>query len=343
MSKEFKFIAPDIVRSSVPNLTSTYPGLVESNGFYHTESDEETKNYLGFELEQRFGGGANTLRELYSYLGTKSVSNRISYGISGDILRAVKTKVFDGCSQLLYANPHFDGGGIECVIKPCTLTAIQTLKDEFVHILNLYKNFGFTDILGGDGIHANMDLTMFGSDVATQKKNMANFLWFIFYNSEFVVDFSGRTYNSQLVADMYTLIGDTLGRNMENMKRSFLRQKDALLNAVEENSYQRFLNMTVNRDGRPCLEFRWFGSTQSGDKLLSMAEFCYAIVAYVDTVKNDNQLKLHHFCAFVKRNVKTYPHLFEDMASNVYSKEFMILQSSAPQSTRRDRITIASV
>jgi len=153
---KYKFINPEAVRKTTPALTTKHKGLVETSGFYSTEEDtDKTRHHVGLEIEQGFRPGTNCLRELDEYLGKKKDLGTSSYGIMSTMLRHVRAKVFDNCSQLLYSQPHYDGGGIECVLKPCTLSASTMLKDEFMYILGLYRSFGFSEIPGGDGRNAH--------------------------------------------------------------------------------------------------------------------------------------------------------------------------------------------
>lgn len=352
MNKEtYNYLDPKALEATPINLSEVEGLVIDNRGSYMFISleGEENPSYVGLEYESRFSPGANHSREIARYLTEKkriSFGNRpssLGYMGMNTLLSAFIPTFFSPVSPLAPTTSHRDGGGLESVFCPISMGAYKLLKNEFIRVLKLHTSLGFNDIQGGDGIHANMDLNMFGHDIDTRRETMANFFWFLFYNSEFMVEFSERKFNFQYNADMLTLLGDTLNLNPKGNRDTFLSSKNAFLDAVENGTYGRSLNMTINRDGRPAVEFRWFGSTHDPEKFMAMIEFCYAVTAFCRGKKSESTLSLQNFCSFVKANVNTYDHLFEVMRSNIYSDKYMNLATSTEQPVDRRRVTIGSM
>lgn len=305
----------------------TYPVDFEQrstgfNFFYHTDEDPENlEGVIGIELEMRFSAHMVHLRQIAKTFKEQFPKARLTY--TDDLQMLFRSKVLGG-HFLVKGSPHGDGGGTESVLHPCTFQAHKVLKEEYARILDLYRQFGFNPNQGGDGIHHYIDYKLFGDNQLDE--SMMLFLWFLFKNADFVCLLSHRQYNLSSVADMYSLLGNTLGNwTDEEFEAAFIRQKDAVLNYLrgDRQSWLRAFNISFGRDGRPACEFRWFGSTWDIDIFMMMIEFSHAIARFVATHRSLKEMELEVFCTYVRNNIEMYPHLIEELFNNEVSAPHM--------------------
>lgn len=331
------------------DLADAYEIITKKGGrFLSTENDDSSPNYVGIEYESAFSPGTVQLRKIYAWIAERpKLLKRLESltgsrkPTSGTIKNLVKTYILPQATDILMQTPHQDGGGLEAVAKPATLAAHQRLKPEYAKIIDVFKNFGFSDTEGGDGIHSNIDKTLFGADKVTRLRAFENFLWFLFFNIDFMVEFTDRKRIYQYNADLHHQMGDVfaLGSDEEILSK-FKSQKLQLLKVIENSEaaglYGRVFNMTVNRDGRPCVEFRWFGSTHNIEKFMSNIEFSFALPEFCQTIKTENLAKLSNFCTFVRSNHDKYPHLLADLMTNSYA-----IEEFAHQEQQTSRLVIS--
>lgn len=316
---------------------------------------EDQKNITGFvgpEFEGTFSNGCKSIREVIhklkdvkkAILENKVANtnyNEYSRNWADTIERLPSIAQIYTCtkyllhtsSPLIYDVPHEDGGGIECVLKPATLKAHHILKPEYERILNLYKELGFTDELPGAGLHIYIDDSLFGSTTEQINNNYTHFLWFLFKHQDEMLTISQRKYSSQLNADMYSMLGNTLG-NMsdEEYEKAFKNSKASILEALKSprKEYKRYLNISIHRDQRPASEFRWFSSTMNITIFMSFIEFGFAVPAWTHTLSDESQVSFISFCNFIKQNVSTYPHIFDYFCSLPEIQGYMNLESMLP-------------
>lgn len=318
---EIKFETPP----KAVNVSQTYDLETNKAGFYHTDNEKgDQGDYLGVEFESCFSPGTTQLRYIADWLKEKSSFKLTPMSNSNSVRAHVKDTIISQATEILMQNPHYDGGGVECVMKPATLAAHQRLKPEYAKIIDIFASFGFTDIEGGDGIHLNIDKTMFGQKAGLQRRSFEMFLWFLFFNIDFMVEFTDRKRHYQFCADMYHLLGDIFAlKDEDELLKKFKEHKVSLLDTLASSSSNFRLNMSVNRDGRPCIEFRWFGSTHNIEKFMSNIEFMYAISEFCRGITTENLAKLQNFCNFVRTNHAKFPHLLADLQQNSYAAEHL--------------------
>lgn len=313
---------------------------------------QEVKDLMGLEIEMGFAPTTIQLRAIQRYLEKNSkelkttgwTKENMRFGYDHyTFLSLLQSRIFKKkLSNLLHAAPHSDGGGLESVIIPATLEAYPFIKHELAYILSVYKAFGFTDMIQGAGVHVNVDFSLFGKDSKEQRNTMANLLWFCFINNDFVVELSQRRMRDTFKADMWSSLGDVLALDPSGSVKTFITQKNQMLDAVENGRALRSFNLHAHRDGRPALEMRWFGATEDPDRLMMMVEFVHSLVTYCKS-GNPQTLTLHLYSQFVRKNAATYTHLHEYMDANPYSQQFMRLASSVEQRTVRVGATVESI
>ena len=174
-------------------------------------------------------------------------------------------------------------------------------------ILKSFTDFGFSSDFGGDGIHLNVDKSLFGKTIEDQKDVLSKLLWFHFNYNEFMVEVSNRKPTDDKNVDIYTLLGDTFGLLDEDVVENLFRgEKGSLLEAMETTELVKALNIRVNNGGRPSLEFRWFGSTQDIKVFMSMIEFMATIIEFCRNNVHLKQLTLSNYIKYVMDNKGVY-------------------------------------
>lgn len=306
--------------------------------FYGVE-DETPAGYCGIEWECKWSPGTSQARAIYAALKTEFQRNATlarvatldqhSYDISATLKEAVRTLVFSGRSKLYSGEPHFDGGGIECTFAPISHAGIKAASSEFERIFELGDAFGLTPLHGGDGIHLNMDLSLYGRTKDEQIETCARILRFAFVNYDYIVAQSLRTNISQMRADIPSLLGDMFRTtSQEDFNTLFMDQKELFLNALRGDSSLKAFNIGIRTDRRPVLEIRWFGSTIKIEDLLAVVDFGFAQAEFF---KSNDTTSLEQFANYAKSNVTMYEHLYAHMQANPYSAVLMNLAYSTPQ------------
>lgn len=318
---------------------------------------ESRTNILGFVGPEYEGAYSNSIqatrasiRKLQSPIVRKAIQEILERGdhyseYVGRIQIFQQFKLLlKSMSPLIYQVPHEDGGGIESVLKPATLSAHHILKPEYARILSAYKEFGFTDELDGAGLHIYIDHSLFGDTVEEYTNKISYFLWFLFRCGEEMLEISNRKFSSQANADMWYLLGDHLGLLPdEQLLDKFKQQKNAALATLARKStYGRYMNVSFNRDGRPAIEFRWFSSTMDIEVFMAFIEFGFAIPEWCRTLTDESQVSFIGFCNFLKGSVDKYSHLFQYFTSKERIVPFMNLDitTQQPLSKRRERILV---
>lgn len=340
--KEFK-IDPIPEPRELKDLPIKY--MAKGSYFFLRKAGEPGElGYVGVEFEQRWSCGTTHMRAIKNHLlsemkrlekeksGVMSLIGvhektmlRDNIRSAGHLVNLLPNLALKPQTPLIHGTPHTDGGGHECVLYPATLKAHQALKSEYERLIRAFQQYGYNDIQGGDGIHTNIDYSLFGKDHVGA---IERFLWFLFYNSDFMVSLSERKYNMQYRADMASQLGDEM-RNWSDSDylNSFKKAKGGIVQSLRQSTssglFGRPLNFSVGRDGRRCLEWRWFGSTQDINKFMSIIELSFALPAFSGAQKTEDAMTLPAFCSYVRENMETYPHLFQVMVENEYSREYM--------------------
>lgn len=217
--------------------------------------------------------------------------------------------VFRNSSAMISALPHPDGGGLESVLWPATLAAHQRVKDEYAFILKTYEFYGYSDQRSGAGIHLNIDLSLFGENLY---QGLVNFYNMLFYYNDFFMYLCGRfrmdgtnsSARHQLsITDWLTDIAsfaDVFKSNKSSLK--------VLLNNGRQEWW--FMNTSIFRDNRRCLEWRWFGSTLDINKFMAFIELGFVLPTYCASLSSEQLINLDNFIEYVTSNAQ-YPHLYE--------------------------------
>lgn len=315
----------------------------ERDGYKFIAADEDDvaehagQGFVGLEYEGRYSPSMTQARAMHRALAelfpewaprALRVTQRgrgNGYILLNEMQELVQELLFES-SPLLDRRPHYDGGGLECVFPPMTLQAYKILQPEFQKVLDMYKKYGFNSVQGGDGIHSNISYGLFGRDQDTQVENMKKWLWFLFREAQWMTEFSQRRFNYQANSDLLYMLGDPLGiLPEEELRARFVSAKDEILNYLSRTEDdegdrvgygRRWFNLSFGRDGRPCVELRWFGSTQSEVELASMIEYSFAMPRWCRETEELEDINLKNFLGFVKTNLSEYPSLWE-IASNI--------------------------
>lgn len=320
---------------------------------------EDKKNLpplVGLEYEGRFSPSLKQAREIRTWAQANSKiikeittgrtdwtpdDNRVKLWDLQSVysIKSLAAYVFYNLSHLVHAHPHNDGGGLESVLLPATEKAHRALKGEYGRLLKAYKQLGFTPVVGGDGIHANIDYTAFGDTWDAQVDAMERMIFFLLPANDFLVDFSNRQFTYQSWVDVYALLGDEM-RVMDDAEflKKFKEQKGGFFKRLRERNgnttySDRFLNLSFARDGRQCVEYRHFASTQNVDHLMSKIEYAFAVPAFARQQRDESTMLLQNFVRFVKRNVERFPHLWERMTQIEASQPYTLLEASVEQAT----------
>lgn len=313
------------------------------------ESFAEVKGFVGPEYEGRFSYSKKKVREAlrktinlisnYDLHKQEIIDTYLdgSYYTESFVLNVIRN-ILGRMSEIIYEFPHYDGQGIEVVLCPATLKAHQILKPEYERILEVYKELGFTDKLPGAGFHIYIDYTLFGNTEVDIVNNYANFLWLIFNHPEEFTDISNRQHSDDINSDLLTFLGDPLGiLTEEELLKNFLKLKAESLTTLgtsefkRKYKYLRLLNISYNRDGRPALEFRWFGSTLNINTFMAFIEFGFAMPEWTKTFTDAADASLNSFCNYIKTNVSTYIHLYEYFTSIPSIMPYMNLELTVQQ------------
>lgn len=278
--------------------------------------DDPDSRAVGVELEVGFSPDIKLLPTMAKIFkkypsinaGFGSSISRRSYSTeeSSFAIESPSTMLYN-CSTLIDKPPHPDGGGLESVLTPATLLAHQRLKSDYEFILKVYEFYGYTDQRQGAGIHLNIDLTLFGEDVY---QGLVNFYNFLFFHNDFFMYLCGRWrsdgVNSSVRHQIH--IGDWHS-DLQQFRSTFTGGKSSLKTVLKDKVEWWFLNTSIHRDGRPCIEWRWFGSTLNIETFMAFVELGFALPIYCSLLKSENLVNLDNFINWVTKDA-TYPHLF---------------------------------
>lgn len=313
--------------------------------FYKLEG-ETPEGYCGIEWECAWAPGTTQSRNIYAALrnihqhnslvvNVRELSNNPFFDtVDSSLKEAVRSLVFSNRTKLLTQPPHYDGGGIEWVFCPMTLGAIRAAEQEFRILFELADNFGFTPLRGGDGIHLNMDLSLYGSTMDEQVETCARILRFAFANYDYIVRQSLRRWTYQRNSDMPAMLGDVFRVRSDNeLEALFMEQKSRFLDTLRAGTALKAFNIGIRTDRRPVLEIRWFGSTTTIAELFAIVDFAFAQAEFF---RANDTTSLERFANFVKSKFDEngrlkYAHLYEHMQGNEYSAPFMNLGTHVPQ------------
>lgn len=278
---------------------------------------------VGIEFESNLTPSGQQIREIGKFFRNQKIIDSISSVL--DIKELLKTHVFYNISEVIIPGiPKPDGGGLELVFNPTTHLAHKHLYLEYQRIIRVFQSFGFTDQLGTDGIHMNIDKSLFGPLGSIRRKSFANFVWFLYKNQEFMSEFCNRKRKDDKFSDMLSLLGDRFGNlDDEELMKIFMQEKNVLLDSLDSNEVSKAINIQVNKGGRPTAEFRWFGSTLSISIFMSYIDFCFAIAKFSQSEGGPKDMTLQKFCEFVEENKSEYGHLHLRMCSMTTSYEII--------------------
>lgn len=257
-----------------------------------------------------------------------------------DIQEQVKQILFEKFSEILVSQPHNDGGGLECVFYPATMAAHQMLKPFYKSVLLTLKAYGFDDSYQGAGVHVNIDNSLFGGTSEEQLSAQERMLYFIVQNNDWSVEFSGRHNANHSWVDVYSMLGDPLKNWSEkDFLRAFKNEKGQIFNSLRNGesgffAWNRFLNIGFGRDGRPCVEYRHFGTTFEVDQFMAHTEYGHAIAQFAKQQQDESQMTLQLFCQFVQEKSEQYQHLYERLNSFAQSATHLLVGAQQQHSRR---------
>lgn len=328
-----------------------YDVIVDRGRSYHFIYGDKTEHIrrdglVGLEIEMAYNANMVYQRQMARSLEKfkKMTPKTITYGA----MKRIHAELL-GSRKIVRGTPHSDGGGLESVCHPATLSAHKKMKEEYRILLELYSKLGYDAGVWSAGIHSNIDYSLFG---ATDRDSIAEsvelFFWFLFKNSDFMTMLSKRPGHGTINSDMYTLLNNKMGNmSEEDLLATFKRRKreaSAYLRDASESSinfgYQRYFNISLGRDGRPGLEWRWFGSTEDVDTLMMMIECSFALPEFIRTHRNEEEMDLPVFANFVRENIQLYPNLLEELYNNEFSTSMMRKQLAPEQTVPRRRLVV---
>jgi hypothetical protein len=273
----------------------------------------DTKDLVGVELEVGFSPDLTKLPDLYEAIDEEGKITTMTslVDVAADIIKNYSSIVSD--------RPHMDGGGLESILYPTSLEAHSRLRTEYVNLLEIYEDLGFTDTVPGAGIHLNIDLSLFDPN---KFQGLVNFYNFLFYYNDFFMYFCGRYRLEAKKSSMRSMLRDFMHRkrDIRALKQEFLADKGSapLKRIIEryesdyyvESSYfVELFNTTLFKDKRPCLEWRWFGSTLDVNKLMAFIEMGFALPKYCASVSHENLISFEDFERYIMTNSNLYPNL----------------------------------
>ncbi|MDV7397674.1 hypothetical protein RZS08_40110, partial [Arthrospira platensis SPKY1] len=99
-------------------------------------------------------------------------------------------------------------------------------------------------------------------------------------------------------------------RDIRNLKAQFLADKSSaplkriielyeVNNEVEHSYFVELFNTTIFKDKRPCLEWRWFGSTLNVNKLMAFIEMGFALPRYCASISHENLICFEDFEQYI--------------------------------------------
>jgi len=145
---------------------------------------ENDEGLIGIEYEVPFVPSLVFARKLKNFFlaNVKNTTTEASqrYRSLGDLKSEVGNILWASFRPLLVDEPHYDGGGLECVFFPATPAAHQVLKPLYESILLTMKAYEFDASYSGAGIHLNIDNTLFGATADEQLSAQERMLYFIF-------------------------------------------------------------------------------------------------------------------------------------------------------------------
>lgn len=269
---------------------------------------------IGLEIELTYNLSNNEWRELYAKYCEKQ--KLCSTFASYDEFKVLLMKEFED-NPLLYKKPHQDGGGLELSLKPFTEEEYGSsiiygaIRRMLVRCweFKLYPS-------EKDGIHLNIDIEAFTPTV------LKAFLGVIGPDSEFksfMSKFIGRPKSADKLGNIDTLLGDFSGTNTAVTSTLWARYVDSMIEDIDKEYCT--VNMCFNKNGRPILEWRWFGSSLDINRIYALLQFVFSIleINYLDN--NTPSLKL--WVKQVIKNRLTRSHLLKELRKYPETRKYL--------------------
>ena len=258
---------------------------------------------IGLEIELTYNLSTKEWKELYRKHCTDTVCPIPDY----EMFKKLIIARLEG-HRLLYKRVHSDGGGIELSLRAFTEPLYKYYKNEIKDILLTCKEFLLYPS-EKDGIHINIDIFT--------AKELKHFLDIIGPESDFkdfMADFIGRPKSADKLGNIDALMGDFNGTKPEVTKSLWGRYVAEMLENIDKEFCM--LNLCFNKNGRPIIEWRWFGSTTNINRLYALVEFTYSILSY-------EGLSLKGWVKQVCRERFTRPHIFKEIRKYQQTRKYM--------------------
>jgi len=294
----------------------------------HKDEEDTLKDLVGLEIESNFTPFSNVLRDVIKQLQHPDVGI-LPRHITGRtvVLKALGTYIIPDITNICYPNPVFDGGGVELITYPMTETAMYRSKSEFLLILETLAKYGFNPVIGKDGVHLNIDKTLFGYSIKEVRDSFSKMLLFLYNEPDLMIFLSGRKAVDSKLADLYWMLGDMYGNlSEENLKQVFYEQKGLLLDSLSSGEDIKAFNIHSNKEGRPSVEIGWFGSTHNYDQFMSYIDIAFYFPKYFRQA-NYTQCNFKGMFDHIKKYNIKYKYLYDRLSK--YFTYFLTKQNKS--------------
>lgn len=204
----------------------------------------------------------------------------LSYRTFFTLLMELSARRFE---NLFHRKPLADGGGIEFVLAPFTLRYYFNNRRRFAELLKFARDFTLYPS-EKDGIHVNIDYSLLGANLDEQKKTLKKLLYFVSPLSDahdYVQNFCAREHEASRNSDIYSMLNDPFRRlTSRELENVFKDTSKDILDSLGITPMCA-LNMCFGKEGRQCIEWRWFASTTNIKKLLEIVVFVHSLIIFV--------------------------------------------------------------
>lgn len=269
----------------------------------------ELENKIGIEAEFTGNMPVHRLRQTADYLYKnnalfldENVGN-YCFGDGGKYfgISAVNQAVIEIVNNM-YPSLHFKrpqpdatvglSSSIELAFNPASLSSLIQNSKAYNQMFTLLGDLGY--YTNEDcGLHLWYDYSLFGDNIDEMKATIEKFYIFLIKNMFFMNKVTNRpTYSSSFNSDMYALIGDPFGINLEKSLAEFVKQKKSFIRTFSLDEPKSLFNIIWGKGNVPAVEFRHCASSISWDETLLKATTIYKIIEFC---RNNDEERLINF------------------------------------------------
>lgn len=212
----------------------------------------------------------------------------------------LKRKAVEGFSDLFHREPLADGGGLEFILRPYTLRDLVRQRNRIRALLAFSRSYKLYPS-DKDGIHVNVDYHLLGSNLETQRETLGRLLKFLSPLSDaysFCQRMCGRQHEASKLSDVYTFLNDPFRRMSTDVLEKTFRETQKEILAALGSEPMCALNMCFGKEGRQCVEWRWFASTNETKRLYEIVFFVHSVIIFAR--ESRTELTLAQYKRFTK-------------------------------------------